>query len=112
MSLSQEERNNYEFRLKAIRDEITFKSNAKKQIEEIIKGREELAKGQEELAKGQEELAKEKEKLNKAKEEMYAEKKEIIKNLLKQNFKIEQIAQIIGSDKNEIEQIVKQIKNI
>ena len=43
---------------------------------------------------------------------MYAEKKEIIKNLLKQNFKIEQIAQIIGSDKNEIEQIVKQIKNI
>ena len=126
MSLSQEERNNYEFRLKAIRDEITFKSNAKKQIEEIIKGREELAKGQEELAKGQEELAKgqeeltkgqeelakEKEKLNKAKEEMYAEKKEIIKNLLKQNFKIEQIAQIIGSDKKEIEQIEKQIKNI
>ena len=139
MSLSQEERNNYEFRLKAIRDEITFKSNAKKQIEEIIKGREEIAKGQEELvrqeelvkgreelskgqeelvkgreelSKGQEELAKEQEKLTKAKEEMYAEKKKIIKNLLKQNFKIEQIAQIIGSDKNEIEQIVKQIKNI
>ena len=43
---------------------------------------------------------------------MYAEKKKIIKNLLKQNLKIEQIAQIIGSDKNEIEQIVKQIKNI
>ena len=147
MSLSQEERNNYEFRLKAIRDEITFKSNAKKQIEEIIKGREEIAKGQEELVKGREELSKgqeelvkgreelskgqeelvkeqeelskgqeklaeEQEKLSKVKEEMYAEKKKIIKNLLKQNLKIEQIAQIIGSDKNEIEQIVKQIKNI
>ena len=161
MSLSQEERNNYEFRLKAIRDEITFKSNAKRQIEEIIKGREEIAKGQEELVKGREELSKgqeelvkgreelskgqeelvkgreelskgqeelvkeqeelskgqeklaeEQEKLSKVKEEMYAEKKKIIKNLLKQNLKIEQIAQIIGSDKNEIEQIVKQIKNI
>ena len=140
MSLSQEERNNYEFRLKAIRDEINFKTNAQRQIQEIIKGREEIAKGQEELSKGQEELskgqeelskgqeelskrqeelskgqeelAKEKEKLTKAKEEMYENKRKIIKNLLKQNFKIEQIAQTIGSDKNEIEQIVKQIKKI
>ena len=101
MSLSQEERNNYEFRLKAIRDEITFKSNAKREIEEIAKGKEELAKGKEELAKGKQEIAKGKEELAKGKQEIAKEKKELTKE--KEELSKRKIEIDIGKEKLVIE---------
>ena len=128
MSLSQEERNNYEFRLKAIRDEINFKSNAQRQIEEIAKGkeelaqgreelaqgREELAQGQEELAQGQEELAQGREELAQGREELAKEKDKIqqeklnlIKKLLEKNFSIQEILNITGMQENEIKKLQK-----
>ena len=129
MSLSQEERNNYEFRLKAIRDEINFKSNAQRQIEEIAKGKKELAQGQEELAKGkqeiakgkeelaqgQEELAKEKREITKGKEELLKEqekikqeKKNVVKKLLEKNFSIQEILEITGISENEIKKFFQE----
>ena len=128
MSLSQEERNNYEFRLKAIRDEINFKSNAQRQIEEIAKGKKELAQGQEELAKGKQEIAKGKEELAQGREELaqgreelaqgreelakekdkiQQEKLNLIKKLLEKNFSIQEILNIIGMQENEIKKLQK-----
>ena len=73
MSLSDEERNNYEFRLKAIRDEADAIECAES------KGREE-------------------------------EKIEIVKEMLKNNFTIEQIKSITKLAEEEIEEIRKSMK--
>ena len=89
MSLSREERNNYEFRLKAIRDEISAIDYATK------KG---LQQGREEgIERGKEEGK------NIAKMEM-------IKEMLKNDITIEQIEKITKVSKDEIEKIRKDIK--
>ena len=108
MSLSQEERNNYEFRLKAIRDEINFKSNAQRQIEEIAKGKKELAQGQEELAKEKREITKGKEELLKEQEKIKQEKKNVVKKLLEKNFSIQEILEITGISENEIKKFFQE----
>ena len=130
MSLSQEERNNYEFRLKAIRDEITFKSNAKREMEEISKGKQELAVEKQELATEKQELATEKQELATEKQQLSTEKqqlntekqeltkekkyldeqhkkiqqekKNLIQKLLEKNFSIKEIMEITGMSENEI----------
>ena len=76
MSLSNEERNNYEFRLKAIRDEADAIEYATRQgIEQGIE-------------QGQEQ-----------------EKKEIVKRMLRKNVKVEDIMEFTGLTKEEIEKI-------
>ena len=76
MSLSDEERNNYEFRLKAIRDEADAIEYATRQgIEQGIE-------------QGQEQ-----------------EKKEIVKRMLRKNVKVEDIVEFTGLTKEEIEKI-------
>ena len=74
MSLSNEERNNYEFRLKAIRDEADAIDYATKQGVE---------QGEKQKAK------------------------EIVKRMLKRKNKIEDIIEITGLTKEEIEEIKK-----
>ena len=76
MSLSNEERNNYEFRLKAIRDEADAIEYATRQgIEQGIE-------------QGQEQ-----------------EKKETVKRMLRKNVKVEDIVEFTGLTKEEIEKI-------
>ena len=90
MSLSREERNNYEFRLKSIRDEISAIAYATEKglAQGIKKGRE---KGlQEGIQKG-----------------IQKEKRNTIKKLLEKNFSIEEIEEITGINKKEIKKISK-----
>ena len=79
MSLSKEERNNYEFRLKAIRDEIDAIAYA--------------------TQKGMEQG-----KLEGQQEKM----KEIIKNMIQNKFSIEQIKNVTKLTEEEIEKIIKE----
>lgn len=79
MSLNQEERNNYEFRLKAIRDEADALDRATKQG----------------LEQGIERGVKE-------------NKKQMTKRMLRKNMKIEDIMDITGLTKEEIEKISKE----
>lgn len=79
MSLSQEERNNYEFRLKAIRDEISAINYAtQKGIEQGIEQERQQAK---------------------------AEKKGIAKKLLKKGLSIEEVTEITGLTQEEIKEM-------
>lgn len=90
MSLSREERNNYEFRLKSIRDEISAIAYATEKglTQGIKEGRE---KGlQEGIQKG-----------------IQKEKRNTIKKLLEKNFSIEEIEEITGINKKEIKKISK-----
>lgn len=86
MSLSREERNNYEFRLKSIRDEISAIAYATEKglTQGIKEGRE---KG---LQEG-----------------IQKEKRNTIKKLLEKNFSIEEIEEITGINKKEIKKISK-----
>ena len=80
MSLSNEERNNYEFRLKAIRDEADAIEHATRQgIEQGIE-------------QGQEQ-----------------EKKETVKRMLRKNVKVEDIVEFTGLNEEEVEEIRKEI---
>lgn len=90
MSLSREERNNYEFRLKSIRDEISAIAYATEKglTQGIKEGRE---KG---LQEG-------------IKEGIQKEKRNTIKKLLEKNFSIEEIEEITGINKKEIKKISK-----
>lgn len=90
MSLSREERNNYEFRLKSIRDEISAIAYATE------KG---LAQG---IKKGLEE-GREKG----LQEGIQKEKRNTIRKLLEKNFSIEEIEEITGINKKEIKKISK-----
>lgn len=90
MSLSRKERNNYEFRLKSIRDEISAIAYATEKglTQGIKEGRE---KGlQEGIQKG-----------------IQKEKRNTIKKLLEKNFSIEEIEEITGINKKEIKKISK-----
>ena len=102
MSLSREERNNYEFRLKSIRDEISAIAYATEKglAQGIKKGLEE---GRE---KGLQEGIKEgiKEGIQKG---IQKEKRNTIKKLLEKNFSIEEIEEITGINKKEIKKISK-----
>lgn len=90
MSLSREERNNYEFRLKSIRDEISAIAYATE------KG---LAQG---IKRGLEE-GREKG----LQEGIQKEKRNTIRKLLEKNFSIEEIEEITGINKKEIKKISK-----
>lgn len=98
MSLSREERNNYEFRLKSIRDEISAIAYATEKglTQGIKEGRE----------KGLQEGIKEgiKEGIQKG---IQKEKRNTIKKLLEKNFSIEEIEEITGINKKEIKKISK-----
>ena len=83
MSLSQEERNNYEFRLKAIRDEISAINYATQ------KG---LEQGIEQGIEQERKQAK-------------AEKKGIAKKLLKKGLSIEEVTEITGLTQEEIKEM-------
>ena len=96
MSLSQEERNNYEFRLKAIRDEISAIAYATQKglqqgIEEGIE--QGIEQGKEQGIKQGIRQGEEKAKL------------EVAKNLLAKGFPISEIEEIVGVSKEEIEKI-------
>lgn len=94
MSLSREERNNYEFRLKSIRDEISAIAYATEKglTQGIKEGREKgLQEGiKEGIQKG-----------------IQKEKRNTIKKLLEKNFSIEEIEEITGINKKEIKKISK-----
>ena len=108
MSLSDEERNNYEFRLKAIRDEADameratkegFSQGVKQGIEQGIEQgiKQGIEQGVEQgIEQG----------LEKGKKQ---EKKEIAKRMLKRNTDIKEIIEILGLTKEEIEKIKKEI---
>lgn len=94
MSLSREERNNYEFRLKAIRDEISAIDYATKKG--LQKGIEQgLEQG---IEQGKIEGAK-------------SAKIEIAKEMIKDNMSVEQIQKITKLTKEEIEKIELDIKS-
>ncbi len=97
MSLSNEERNNYEFRLKAIRDEADAMERATKEgfSQGIKQGIEQgIEEGiQQGIQQGQKQ-----------------EKKEIAKRMLKRNTNIEDIIEILGLTKEEIEIIKTEIE--
>lgn len=101
ISLSREERNNYEFRLKAIRDEISAIDYATKKG--LQQGRKEgIQQGIEQGIQ---------ESVEKGKEEgKNIAKMEIIKEMLKNDINIEQIEKITKFPKEEIEKIRKDIK--
>ena len=92
MSLSPEERNNYEYRLRAIRDEadaIEYKTKQAKE-EGIKEGLEQgISQGIEQGAKRRSE--------------------EIVKEMLKNNFTVEQIQKITKLTKEEIERLKRKI---
>ena len=89
MSLSNEERNNYEFRLKAIRDEADAIECAES------KGR---AEGEKLGVEKGEKLGRQEEKIK------------IVKEMLKNNFTIEQIKSITKLTEEEIEEIRKNME--
>lgn len=113
MSLSREERNNYEFRLKAIRDEISAIDYAtKKGLQQGIKqGVEEgLELG---IKQGIEQGIKQgiQQGVAKGKEEgINIAKIEITKEMLKSNMNIEQIEKITKLAKEEIKKIKEEIE--
>ena len=118
MSLSREERNNYEFRLKAIRDEISAIDYATKKG--LQQGREEgIRQGVEEgleigIKQGVERGIKQgiEQGVEKGKEEgKNIAKTEMIKEMLKNDINIEQIEKIAKLTKEEIEKIREDIKS-
>lgn len=83
MSLSQEERNNYEFRLKAIRDEISAINYAtQKGLEQGIQ-----------------------QGIEQERQQAKAEKKGIAKKLLKKGLSIEEVTEITGLTQEEIKEM-------
>ena len=83
MSLSQEERNNYEFRLKAIRDEVSAINYAtQKGLEQGIQ-----------------------QGIEQERQQAKAEKKGIAKKLLKKGLSIEEITEITGLTQEEIKEM-------
>lgn len=87
MSLSQEERNNYEFRLKAIRDEISAINYAtQKGLEQGI---------QQGIEQG----------IEQERQQAKAEKKGIAKKLLKKGLSIEEVTEITGLTQEEIKEM-------
>ena len=112
ISEDEELRRRADLRLMAILDENSKREGdlkLKKEIEEgqkkLDEGRKELDEGRKELDEGRKELDEGKKELDEGRKELDEGKKELAKKMLKKNFNIQDIIEITGLNKNEINEL-------